>query len=526
MSIKTLVFGLASFALLSSGLFTARFLQGQDDLADIIEKAEKSVLRIEVSGRGGGGLGSGYVVSEDGIFVTNVHVMAGADKAVAFFADGRSFEITGTYYIDENRDICVAQLKGDEEFEPIALADDLPRKGGKVIALGSPRGLSFSATTGIVSAIREEEEARQQLGRPNIEGTWIQVDAALSPGNSGGPLINERGEVVGMSTLASSGSSQNLNFGISIDDIKTGIKKGKDRRLTSLRDGVAKIDMDEVAPESGEVISRSTIPQSALDSYVERGKDQYSELAKDLRRSATKAASKLKEMRKGETHIPNGSGQYDIAVLEGRQADRYFFRNESVKRREVSRQQSLANKLGKIRKELTSKPNQDSLFALLMNGGPRLDVQSGDEIGFMNGGIVIQALNDHDVVIDYDGTPYLMWVKSTAGYSLGQSLTPAPVYVAGTQTVAVPGQGSISVTILNEVTETEIRKTIYGEDDEEESLDEFRTWVDNTGKYKIDAILVEVGASKVVLKKRDGSIITVPFTKLSEKDLGLLKKRN
>ena len=82
----------------------------QNDLADVIEQAEKSVLRIEVEGAQGDGLGSGYIVQDDGLFVTNVHVMAGASKAVAHFSNGETAKITGTYVIDENRDICVCPV--------------------------------------------------------------------------------------------------------------------------------------------------------------------------------------------------------------------------------------------------------------------------------------------------------------------------------------------------------------------------------------------------------------------------------
>ena len=144
----------------------------QNDLADVIEQAEKSVLRIEVEGAQGDGLGSGYIVQDDGLFVTNVHVMAGASKAVAHFSNGETAKITGTYVIDENRDICVCQLEGSK-YVPIPFSSGTPRKGASVIALGAPHGLSFSATTGIVSAIRGQKEARQQMGRPQLEGTCL-----------------------------------------------------------------------------------------------------------------------------------------------------------------------------------------------------------------------------------------------------------------------------------------------------------------------------------------------------------------
>ncbi len=179
-----------------------RPVAAQEDFADVIARAEASVLRIEVEGKKGGSLGSGYVVATSGMFVTNVHVLAGAQKAVAFFPNGKSFKITGTYVFDKNRDICVGQLDG-KDFPKIELAATLPRKGETIAALGSPQGLSFTATKGIVSAIRSQKEMKEDVGRESIEGTWIQTDTPISPGNSGGPLINLKGEVVAMSTLGS-----------------------------------------------------------------------------------------------------------------------------------------------------------------------------------------------------------------------------------------------------------------------------------------------------------------------------------
>ena len=214
------------------------------DLASVIEECEKSVVRIEVKGLDGDSQGSGFVVSEDGLLVTNVHVLAGATKAGATFPNGQQNEIIGTYHIDEARDICIAQLSSAATV-PIRLADSLPRKGEKVTALGSPMGLSFTVTTGIVSAIREN--FANDIGDESAKGTWVQVDAALSPGNSGGPLINSRGEVVAMSTRASFGRAQNLNFGISIADIKAAIQKAKSAPLKSLADGVQKVKMHDVA---------------------------------------------------------------------------------------------------------------------------------------------------------------------------------------------------------------------------------------------------------------------------------------
>ena len=111
----------------------------------------------------------------------------------------------------------------------------------------------------------------EQLG-PDRRGTWIQIDAALSPGNSGGPLINSEGQVIAMSTLASRGDSQNLNFGISAGDINNALDKSDDFDLVSLPEGVGEIETDEGGGGgAGEerMIARPSIPEKAIADYVQ-----------------------------------------------------------------------------------------------------------------------------------------------------------------------------------------------------------------------------------------------------------------
>ncbi len=136
---------------------------GQPELADVIERCEKSVVRIEVDGKRGASLGSGFVVNADGMMVTNVHVLAGANAATVIFPNGKTYKISGIYSVDRGRDICIAQIDA-KELPVLPLAAELPRKGENVTALGSPQGLSFTATRGIISAIRPGEEMGRDTG--------------------------------------------------------------------------------------------------------------------------------------------------------------------------------------------------------------------------------------------------------------------------------------------------------------------------------------------------------------------------
>ncbi|HMO14275.1 MAG TPA: trypsin-like peptidase domain-containing protein [Pirellulaceae bacterium] len=529
---KVFTSGLVCILMLSTLVFSQfeSVVLGQDQLVDIIEKAEKSVIRIEVEGVGGGGIGSGYVISEGGMLVTNVHVLAGARRAVGVFEDGRKFEIRGTYVIDANRDICVAQLDGNG-FTTIPLASTLPRKGEAVIALGAPRGLSFSATRGIVSAIRPEKEVREMIGNPKMEGTWIQTDAAISGGNSGGPLIDSNGQVVGMSTLGSVGDAQNLNFGISITDIRSAVEIAKNARLIDLSSGVGKVEMAEVQPEATEsLITRSEIPLHALEDYIERGRLEYRDLSRDLKKAATDAKKQLEKMRNGELGNTNGA---EMLVVQRGNFERYYFPSEVAKRRRIAEQQSYTAQLDRVKNQLGRDPDNDSLYALLSHGGPWLDPRNLHSVGFMRDAIVLQAFGDHDVIVVYDGLPYLMWVKSTAGLSSGQPLKPAPVFVAGTQTMVVPGQGPQSVTILNSVTDSELKEAIYGKSAVAEMKDdndfatgpEYSMWTDSTGKFQIEAKLVDSDERTVTLEEPSGRQVTLAISKLSKEDQRRVRNR-
>jgi S1-C subfamily serine protease len=488
-------------------------VQGQDEFADMIERCEKSVVRIEVDGNRGGGLGSGFIVRADGMLVTNVHVMAGARAATAIFPDGSSFKVTGIYSLDSARDICVAQIDATGLPE-LPLASGLPRKGESVAALGSPQGLSFSATRGIISAIRSGDELARDIGRNSLQGTWIQVDAALSPGNSGGPLINNRGEVVAMSTLASQGRAQNLNFGISVTDIRVAVAEAQGKSSRALADTVAKLDLDDARPESGEMIERGPVPIAALADYVELGRRSYSDLEKKLRREISAADKKLSELKRGQVDSAVGAGQY--AVRDTARGDKYYFSSQRMKEEIVADQQSIVDELKKTRAGLAATLDNDSLFNLLWRFGPPVDPRAESTIGFLTNAVVVHPFNKHDVVITCDDVPFLLWVKSTSGLAAGQRVTSGPVFVAGTETVPLPDRGTMALTVLHAVTESELREALNGGD--------FRTWTDSTGKFKVDAVAVEVTDSQVVLRKRNGETVTVPLAKLSPEDLNFLKK--
>lgn len=158
------------------------------------------------------GLGSGVVLSADGVILTNRHVVQSAARIRAVLADGRSLDAT-LLGLDPDTDLAV--LKAQSSGLPSAPVGDprALRVGDVALAIGNPYGIGQTVTQGIVSAT-----GRVELGLTPIEN-YIQTDAAINPGNSGGALVNARGELVGINTAiyAQSGASGGIGFAIPAD---------------------------------------------------------------------------------------------------------------------------------------------------------------------------------------------------------------------------------------------------------------------------------------------------------------------
>ena len=191
---------------------------------ELFLRMEGSVVRVNVSSSEGAGNGSGFVIDAAGIIVTNYHVIAGANRAWVEFANKDRIDVDGLLYMDHKKDIAILKFDATRCKSPlmsIPVATVQPRKGIAVVAIGAPLGLDMSVTEGIVSAIRTAKELEESIDLTGHSGTWIQTTAAISPGNSGGPLITKRGEVVAINTLSLVGAgAQSLNFGISSEDIR------------------------------------------------------------------------------------------------------------------------------------------------------------------------------------------------------------------------------------------------------------------------------------------------------------------
>ena len=188
----------------------------QEDFSDVIDHVIKGVVSITTDRSAG----SGFVVDAGGYVVTNYHVIRNAKQIQVNTFNGK---IYGAEVIGFNQTTEIALLRIPGVFDKIELANsDEVQLGEKVIAIGNPLGLSFTVTEGIVSAV-------DRVG-PNGLFNYIQTDVTLNPGNSGGPLINREGKVIGINNFKI-GGAEGLGFALESDKIREDINLIANRTL-------------------------------------------------------------------------------------------------------------------------------------------------------------------------------------------------------------------------------------------------------------------------------------------------------
>ena len=170
------------------------------------------------------GVGSGFIINEDGYILTNYHVIEGASEISVTLSDNTTVAAKVVNY-DENQDVAMLKITDSDVKIPavVELGDsDQLRQGESVIAIGTPlsTNLSQTVTNGIVSALNRNVETES-----GVMQNLIQTDASINPGNSGGPLVNTRGQVVGINTMKATGTdTEGIGFAIPINDISDKIE--------------------------------------------------------------------------------------------------------------------------------------------------------------------------------------------------------------------------------------------------------------------------------------------------------------
>lgn len=176
-----------------------------EDFSGIIADVVKGVVSIGTDKAAG----SGFIISKEGYIVTNAHVLTGANQIQVQTSDSKVYPAT---LIGSDGFYDVALLKIDGIFNVLPLADSNQLQvGKKVIAIGNPYGLSFTVTEGIISALHRTG--------PNGKTEYVQTDVSLNPGNSGGPLIDTQGRIIGINNFKV-GSAENLGFALESNSLK------------------------------------------------------------------------------------------------------------------------------------------------------------------------------------------------------------------------------------------------------------------------------------------------------------------
>ena len=197
--------------------------------SEAFEKVAPAVAIVSVSGvidysgiipKETSGIGSGFIINEEGYILTNYHVIKGAKEVVVTLSDGTDANAKVVNY-DENQDVAMLKISDDNIKVPAVVElgnSDALKPGEQVIAIGSPLSKEFgqTVTAGIVSATNRTVKTSS-----GVELNLIQTDTAINPGNSGGPLVNTKGEVVGINNMKlASDTIEGIGFSIPINSIK------------------------------------------------------------------------------------------------------------------------------------------------------------------------------------------------------------------------------------------------------------------------------------------------------------------
>jgi S1-C subfamily serine protease len=223
--------------------------------------------------------GSGFLVNEDGLIVTNNHVISGSAKLQVTLADQSRYEAT-ILDRDPSNDLALIKITPKKKLNPLRLGDsEKISVGQKVLAIGNPFGLSGTLTTGVISSVGRE--IRDESGRV-LEG-MMQTDAAINPGNSGGPLLDSQGNVVGVNTaIYGPGGNIGIGFAMPINRAKTMMEGFQ----TSRRYGRPKLGVSGAyiagdlanaldLPEEGGVLVYEVAPDSPAAAAGIRGARRY-----------------------------------------------------------------------------------------------------------------------------------------------------------------------------------------------------------------------------------------------------------
>jgi S1-C subfamily serine protease len=473
--------------------------QGRLDLSPIIAKVKPSVALIQVVEKNRIlGNGSGFVVDAKGMIATNFHVVDGAKELIVSFPadkDKKIFRVKGFVGILPGKDMALIMIDPEgKKLTALPIAKQVPNQGEPVVAFGAPLGLSDTVTDGIVSAVREGAELREMLKRGprddykdslgyDLDIHWIQTSAPISPGNSGGPLVNARGEVIGINSFVSQ-MGQNLNFSLSTLHLKDLIEKSKGavQPLSNLPPPRHKHAQSVEVGDSAttmDVWKQVNRAKNALDKELEESEKKLEQIGQlDPRNPARAQNTRNKKVSKVFLQISKDYSDYAKTLKSVKNEDADI---DLIKM--VLSEGNIADKVSTFYQTLSKD--------VMLQGGSRAPERATAEVKQK----LANLRTEYDVLrinLSRKYSKQFPTLEDTAN----ESDTPSNDDAAADKPATKKGTSSAGA----------------------EKRSAMRFWTDATGKYRIEAKFLGMEDGKAKLEKPDGSLLLIPPSKLSAID--------
>jgi hypothetical protein len=480
--------------------------EGDQDRLALIAKVNPSVVKVVTEG----GLGSGYVVDASGIIATNAHVVKHAKKVHVVFPadhDKKEYPSEGFLAVLPTKDMCLLRINpGSRKLRALPIAEKLPMQGETIYTFGAPLGLENTVSSGMVSSTRTGQEVSdlvagmgagkeyyQKVMGYDLDANWIQITAPISPGNSGGPLINIRGEVLGLNTWKYGGTQgENLNFSISALHLKKFIAdtgKGTVQSWDKLPNWTgAGHDADNKDPGRGDA-------EKTLAAWKELNKALIS-----LNKNIDECEKRLKKIPPPNLRNP----------LQGQT-------------RRLKQKSDACEKMSAAYKEYAGKVKA-------------VDTHSIDHK------LITLTIQEFDVA-DHTGNSYhdLAMSMSTQA-DLGEGYWEAKLISLKEATselrrhrdilrVELTHRYGLDFPTLEQTAKEpngdpgSSRANNKTNDKKDSADDDYREWTSAGGKYSVKAKLVRVANGQVTLRRPNGKQITIDIDKLSEEDQEFIQHR-
>lgn len=299
--------------------------QSNESLEELAAAATRAVVLIDVETPSGNRQGSGFLVDASGRILTNEHVVRGALAARVKLASGDMYDVVTILARDDRRDLAVIQVAGfDLPALPLGNSDSV-RIGNPVVLIGSPLGLENTVTTGIVSGRRQEPEGYQLL----------QISAPASRGSSGGPVLSNTGEVVGIASSQMQ-TGQNLNFAVPINYARGLLTNLDGDPLAVLRPRDGPAEEQAVPMSAGEIVNQGL--RFELSSFAGYSAEMEARIGMDHRRRTRITFRVIETVGGGEPRIERymesetarRSGPFDTEQTVRRERVRTLVRSDGL----------------------------------------------------------------------------------------------------------------------------------------------------------------------------------------------------